>query len=1582
MIAWRSIGLLVGSLLALVLMVVFTGSLTGDMAGLWREIRWAVFALAGVVGLFSLFCVWMTIMRVRGRAAREITRYQLLLSQADEATHEELAAATDALVQAVRATLISRVFSGQPWIAFELWHDPSANTGETGRSVLFLLVEAGSLPRVLSALRRVSPNLTVRHDRDEGAPIRFSPPDFTPMHVLRVKKARGWELPIASRKGSADGSNARSVSASIVRQQQDLGREGFVSCVRVCIMPADDSVDRRAASRLRRMAQRETNANAAISADILEAQQGGGGTLSFVEFQAAIEYKGPATDRTFDYSERQTLCKQLLGPGMSHRSVNTLVERNVILRQRMYCRRWARATPPLLPDQSGATLMFPNELSALIEFATLAAEHDLPFGRNTIPYLPAPLGLARARMIDMPTVPPDSDAPTQATEAPGPEPGPAAHDPAAQVFDDSDDEDVEVLDGEFVNDQPSWRRQRPRRARAEEWQSTGPSPAPLPQLPPGEPSPGLATGAAQPNVKWTLNQRDRARGVLIAGGQGSGKTSKLIRLAMDDALSPNTALVVLDMKGSMSERLLREIPTDVPKRYYDHAAQEWRDGVKRVWYLDLAAPAFGLTPLHIEAGWRKRDLPDLFVQIASVVLSSLSDVFAGQIFRSSEDIIERAVIGTMAIAWHQHDEYHRAAGRDPEQFGFSGSFKVLVRMFGSIDHSAPRVDRNAPLPPNPWHEAAGRACQRIPGMAEMADFLLVELPGQIRTNISNMETKLSPPRNKLGPLVYSQAPVRRFVEHRERLSLASVLQAHDILIVNPRKEILGDASQPEILVNFMIHMLNQELNRQLAVPQPTRPRVSVVIDEAHTLITPSLMKMVSTHREAGMSIACATQYMAQIGATLENRGDMEYVQHGVTNLLQTKMFGRMADPGDAEVAAGVFRSVWESLTRSDPTSQARIPVDASNITTIEDWHFFVHVISSGNPDQAAVGANAATSWGGSTALPVFVSRAFPMDELHEIPNTYRKEHLARMAAVFGTSTEDTSDQVPQVPPGLRAGTGAHVVTDHDDAADVARSTVGRKPERRPSRARDGDAVEWHAPVDDAVSEDAVPPGRPQEETVGGARIQRSPDTPAVTQRRVLPLFEFALKPTDTPPPDDEVQPHSERLREAVMYAASIEQLAGVGAWTTAGDDVVADTTKAAGAAAESERILARTEGASDTEAERRAKAAAAAVRRDALAKYVDQDWRQQVRDLKVSSETAALLRLLNQLPYSHPSLLATLMSNPPQTRRLARALNGLEEQGLVASAPVRIAGRGGRPVTLYTATRRGREFLRRDDADTGADNHDDERADKRAPGHLKAERKLPNDGAPMDGDGVPHALAVQLALGALHSFGGTQMKCRWMTPDMRGGRLSITMVHEKDHVVHMRDLLPPDSTGLAVLNDRSDAAGIIEPDVTVALDGQLADRRRHMTLLLEVDRTRRPSYNAGKMIAYDHFLAGWCMWIDKFGRDSKHRQRPLVVFVSHDEKSARTLLKKADDTMTVGVGLPGQDPRTYQYYGRTHTVFTCLPWLLAGQAYALTMPDTPPLVRGRDAAWDPEPRALVPEAWWPREATSATRTQHRRTPVR
>jgi hypothetical protein len=218
--------------------------------------------------------------------------------------------------------------------------------------------------------------------------------------------------------------------------------------------------------------------------------------------------------------------------------------------------------------------------------------------------------------------------------------------------------------------------------------------------------PGLAVGRGLPNVPWTIRQRDRIYNVLLAGGQGSGKSSLLLRLAMADILAPNTATVVLDMKGSLSERLLGLTPPEIGKRWFDHEAGGWRHGRKRLWYLDLGRPAFGLTPLRIEPGWSHAALADEFARIADAITRALLDLFPGQIMGFSEDLIERAVVGTMAIAWFEHEERCSRDRLDPTARGFSGSFEVLAQMFSPSDRFDDDEAQNRGrrrVRPNRWH---------------------------------------------------------------------------------------------------------------------------------------------------------------------------------------------------------------------------------------------------------------------------------------------------------------------------------------------------------------------------------------------------------------------------------------------------------------------------------------------------------------------------------------------------------------------------------------------------------------------------------------------------------------------------------------------------------------------------------------------------------------------------------------------------------------------------------------------------------------------------------------------------------------
>jgi hypothetical protein len=421
MVGGRGPLLALAGLLVVGLLVVFGLRATGeDLGDVWADVALPLAVLAGCFGLFWLMVGASVAARMRNRRRRPVGRYQLVLSQADEATFEEVAAACEQLVQTVRESLTTRFVAGQPWLALESWFVPPASAGETGTAALMLLCDPWARDSALAALRRAYPDLSLRPDPagEAGEPLEFVQPGFVPGHVLRVRKTRSWALPIGTAGRQGESSNARSTMAGIIRSQQQAGR---LSCVRWCVMPAADQLDSRAGEKLEGFVGRIHNA--ARAGDAQHALQSAGGAMSFLELQAAVEQRdarsrppaGPrssslplvgrlcqrvaarrARTRPESFSQMQNVCRGLLSPALSHRGANHLTERLMVFRQGLYRRRWERGEPPLVPDPSGATLVSPRELALLMELPSLGSEHALPLQRNTVPNLPLPTGVPRA----------------------------------------------------------------------------------------------------------------------------------------------------------------------------------------------------------------------------------------------------------------------------------------------------------------------------------------------------------------------------------------------------------------------------------------------------------------------------------------------------------------------------------------------------------------------------------------------------------------------------------------------------------------------------------------------------------------------------------------------------------------------------------------------------------------------------------------------------------------------------------------------------------------------------------------------------------------------------------------------------------------------------------------------------------------------------------------------------------------------------------------------------------------------------------------------------------------------------------
>jgi hypothetical protein len=333
-----------------------------------------------------------------------------------------------------------------------------------------------------------------------------------------------------------------------------------------------------------------------------------------------------------------------------------------------------------------------------------------------------------------------------------------------------------------------------------------------------------------------LHPDDRKYGTLLVGGQGSGKTSAMLRLALNDVLDPDTALIVFDPKSELSQVLLDLIPPDCPKE---------------VWYLNLGRPAFGMSPLRLPS------LPDFATSatgIAEGIVSSLLDINEGQIFQSSKRYLYHAVIGELAMA--------RLEQRRPQ---FEGVYGLLM----------PKRDD--------LREAAANACHHFPDLDQTGEFFRRELPDDISMAGSSVAQRLDAPRNKVSTLVGIPA-LRRFFNHPTDVPISRLIKGRDILLVDANMATIGEENA-EACIAFIFRQLHQHMQEQVQWPEEERPRVALLADESHYLISENVVDQIATHRAAGLDVTLGLQFFGQLGASALSAAATDKIRSGVLNLV-------------------------------------------------------------------------------------------------------------------------------------------------------------------------------------------------------------------------------------------------------------------------------------------------------------------------------------------------------------------------------------------------------------------------------------------------------------------------------------------------------------------------------------------------------------------------------------------------------------------------------------------------------------------------------------------------------------------------
>ncbi len=377
------------------------------------------------------------------------------------------------------------------------------------------------------------------------------------------------------------------------------------------------------------------------------------------------------------------------------------------------------------------------------------------------------------------------------------------------------------------------------------------------------------------NGAGLIHPDDRKYGSLLVGSQGSGKSAAMLRLYLGDLRDDDAAVVVLDPKSELSRLCLSLTPPDCPKR---------------VWFLDLGHPLFGMSPLRLTG---EDPLPLQATAVADNVVAALLDINENQIFQSSRRYLYHAVIGAIALAAKQH---RRAK--------FEDVYSLLLPK---------KAD---------FRDAVYQACADTPDLDQTAEFFRTELPQDLDLAGSATAQRLDAPRNKVS-LLTGVPPLRRFFNHTSDIALGDIIDARDVLIVDANMAAIG-AENAKACMHFVLRMLHTQLQRQVRRPEADRPRVALLADEAHYLASAeNVVDQIATHRAAGLDVTFGLQYFAQLGSGSEHQ---EKIRKGIVNLLQSRFLFRLGDHEDAAEATRIAMAVYSTMIRDDPDSRARMRV--------------------------------------------------------------------------------------------------------------------------------------------------------------------------------------------------------------------------------------------------------------------------------------------------------------------------------------------------------------------------------------------------------------------------------------------------------------------------------------------------------------------------------------------------------------------------------------------------------------------------------------------------------------------------------
>jgi hypothetical protein len=210
---------------------------------------------------------------------------------------------------------------------------------------------------------------------------------------------------------------------------------------------------------------------------------------------------------------------------------------------------------------------------------------------------------------------------------------------------------------------------------------------------------------------------------------------------------------------------------------------------------------------------------------------------------------------------------------------------------------------------------------------------------------------------------------------------------------------------------------------------------------------------------------------------------------------------------------------------------------------------------------------------------------------------------------------------------------------------------------------------------------------------------------------------------------------------------------------------------------------------------------------------------------------------------------------------------------------------------------------------------------------------------------VEHDLQVNAWVIAYRQLCGDHL-IDWRGPDH--GRIEVPTKYEERR---FRPVGPEDASrelsGYRRVRDlRLRRFAPVVPDATLTLLSRRSGSE--VDVMVELDRTRRPTTNLDKLRRFDAFFTAWWRLADRYRGAGGC---PMVVFVCPGEDEAMSLMRAADGEVTGRHAIPGDRPETWPVPGRERMLFAAELDVHEGSTRAWMLPRLPPAERESSDFW-------------------------------